>query len=233
MSETTTRTPVPTYPSEGFLLDEDRALRDWMKGITVSDHENATRNVEAWFGHPDLELREQKYPYITVDLLEIQEGIDRVHRGNLYLTNGPAPEGPPTWWGLPQIPDDQIWLGEMTTPVDLIYQVGTWARNPRHDRQILRACITGKTSLRGGVIATADGYTRRLDFLGHIKRDREEGGKRLFNNIFRLRMSAEVPYSGYQQFVATREITVDVATTGDTLGNPVDSVIITANEEDQ
>ncbi len=83
----------------------------------------------------------------------------------------------------------------MTTPVDLIYQVGTWARNPRHDRQILRACITkGKTNLRGGVIATADGYTRRLDFLGHIKRDREEGGKRLFNNVFRLRMSAEVPY---------------------------------------
>jgi len=223
------QSPVPTYPSEGFLLDEDRALRDRMKGIVVSDHANSERNVEAWFGHPDLELREQKYPYITVDLLEIQEGSDRVHRGDLYLQPGPPPHGVPEWWGFGEIPPNHVWLGEMTTPVDLIYQVGTWARNPRHDRQILRACLTqGKTNLRGGVIATADGYTRRLDFLGHIKRDREEGGKRLFNNIFRLRMSSEVPYGALQSYRTVDEVHIGVRTNAeDWRGNVLDSVVIT------
>jgi hypothetical protein len=220
---------VPTYPSEGFLLDEDRALRDRMKGIVVSDNANAQRNVEAWFGHPDLELREQKYPYITVDLLEIQEGIDRVHRGDLFLTGGPAPAGVPEWWGYDPIPANHTWVGEMTTPVDLIYQVGTWARNPRHDRQILRACLTrGRTNLRGGVIATADGYTRRLDFLGHIKRDREEGGKRLFNNIFRLRMSAEVPYGALIAYRNIDSVHLGVRTRADDFrGNVLDQVVIT------
>lgn len=225
-----TRTPVPTYPSEGFLLDEDRALRDLMKGIVVSDNEMSARNVEAWFGHPDLELREQKYPYITVDLLEIQEGTDRVHRGDLWLPDGPAPHGIPEWWGYPELQPDHQWLMEMPTPVDLIYQVGTWARNPRHDRQILRACITqGRTTLRGGVIATADGFTRRLDYLGHIKRDREEGGKRLFNNIFRLRMSSEVPYGVLDQFRTVEAVHVNVRTRADEWrgAEVLDSVIVT------
>lgn len=226
----TTITPVPTYPSEGFLLDEDRALRDLMKGIVVSDNADSERHVEAWFGHPDIELREQKYPYITVDLLEIQEGSDRVHRGDLFLAPGPAPHGVPTWWGFPPLKEDHTWIGEMPTPVDLIYQIGTWARNPRHDRQILRACITqGRTSLRGGVIATADGYTRRLDYLGHVKRDREEGGKRLFNNIFRLRMSAEVPYGVLQQFPAVESVHLNIRTRADQWqGDDVlDSVVVT------
>lgn len=225
-----TRTPVPTYPSEGFLLDEDRALRDLMKGIVVSDNEMSERNVEAWFGHPDIELREQKYPYITVDLLEIHEGTDRVHRGDLWLPDAPAPHGVPDWWGYPDLAENHQWLMEMPTPVDLIYQVGTWARNPRHDRQILRACITrGRTTLRGGVIATADGYTRRLDYLGHIKRDREEGGKRLFNNIFRLRMSSEVPYGVLDQFRTVEAVHVNVRTRADEWrGEEVlDSVIVT------
>ncbi len=102
---------IPTYQSEGFLLDEDRALRDRMKGIMVSDYANAERNVEAWFGHPDLELREQKYPYITVDLLEIQEGVDRVHRGDLFLTDGPPPHGVPAWWGHPPLPTESFVAG--------------------------------------------------------------------------------------------------------------------------
>lgn len=217
--------PIPDYPSEGFLLDEDRALRDLMKGIVVSDNANSARNVEAWFGHPDIELREQKYPYITVDLLEIHEGIDRVHRGDLYL-----PDGPPEWWGHPPLAPGHVWVGEMPTPVDLIYQVGTWSRNPRHDRQILRACITGgRTSLRAGVIQTADGYVRRLDYLGHVKRDREEGGKRLFNNIFRLRMSSEVPFGILQQIREVSSVHINVRTRADEGGaeNVLDSVVVT------
>jgi hypothetical protein len=220
-----TRIDPPTYPSEGFLLDEDRALRDLMKGIVVSDGANQNRNVEAWFGHPDIELREQKYPYITVDLVEIQEGIDRVHRGDLYFDNDP-----PAWWGLPPLAEGFSYITEMPTPVDLIYQVGTWARNPRHDRQILRACITrGRTSLRAGILPTADGFTRRLDFLGHIKRDREEGGKRLFNNVFRLRVSSEIPFGVLEQYQNVESVHINLRTRAeDWRGEEVlDSVVVT------
>lgn len=225
-----TKTPVPTYPSEGWLLDEDRALRDLMKGIVVTDGASTQRHVEAWFGHPDLELREQKYPYITVDLLEITEGIDRVHRGDLYLTDGPPPWGVPEWWGYPPLEPKHTWVGEMPTPVDLHYQIGTWARNPRHDRQLLRACITqGRTNLRGGVLATADGFTRRLDFLGHMKRDREEGGKRLFNNIFRIRISSEVPYGALISYRTVESVHVGISAKAKDgqYGDLIDSIVIT------
>lgn len=183
----------PDYPSEDWLFDEDRALRDLMKGMTVSDNEagGKTRVVEAWFGHPDLELREQKYPYVTIDLLNIQEGADRVARGHLIIAD------PPAWWGLAPLKAWQIgYLLEMPTPVDLDYQISTWARNPRHDRQILKQMITGgRTMLRNGLLYTADKKIRRMDYLGHVKRDvADENGKRLFNNVFRVRISSEVPW---------------------------------------
>lgn len=184
--------PWPSYGSEGWLLDEDRALRDLMKGMIVSDHEKGERHVEAWFGHPDQELREQKYPYVTVDLLQIEEGKDRVHRGHWWVLEPPAP-----WYNWPPLTGNQIiYHTEMPTPVDLFYQVSTWARNPRHDRQILFQMITGgRARLRGNRIWIGDKTDRRLDYLGHVKRDTVEGGKRLFNNVFRLRMSSQVPWN--------------------------------------
>jgi len=181
----------PSYEEQGWLFDEDRALRDLMKGMVVSDHENRQRNVEAWFGHPDKELREQKYPYVTVDMLQIQEDPKRAHRGDLYLAD------PPAWWGLkPLEPWQDAYLLEMPHPVDIDYQISTWARNPRHDRQMLFQLFTGgRTMLRNGLLYTADGKIRRLDFLGHIKRDvTDPDGKRLFNNVFRVRVSSEVPW---------------------------------------
>jgi hypothetical protein len=227
-------TTITSGPIEGFILDEDKALRDLMKGITVSDHENPSRSVEAWFGHPDQELREQKYPYITVDLVEIQEGLDRVHRGDLYFDNDP-----PEWWGYPELSNPEFkWLTEMPTPVDLYYQVATWARNPRHDREILRSLIMGgRTSLRAGVLQTSDGFYRRVDFLGHVKRDREESGKRLFNNVFRLRVSSEVPFGVVQEFQRVESVHIGVRVRADDfLERPddvLDTVVITGTEEGQ
>lgn len=180
----------PSYSSEGWILDEDRAVRDLMKGMRVTDYEDRSRPVGAWFGHPDQELREQKYPYVTIDLLQIQEATERTHRGHLYIAN------PPEWWGLQPLKPWQVaYLLEMPTPIDLDYQISTWARNPRHDRQIIQQLITGgRTMLRNGLLYTADKRIRRLDVLGHMKRDTVEGGKRLFSNVIRIRVSSEVPW---------------------------------------
>ena len=181
----------PEYHGDGWLFDEDQALRDLMKGMVVTDQENRQRHVEAWFGHPDKELREQKYPYVTVDLLQIEEGKERVQRGHFWIKD------PPWWWGLKPLEAWQVgYLLEMPTPVDLDYQISTWARNPRHDRQMLFQLITGgRTMLRNGLLYTADDKIRRMDYLGHVKRDiADENNKRLFNNVFRVRISSEVPW---------------------------------------
>ena len=71
-----------------FLLDEDEALRNLVKGLTVTDQKAAsspatTRAVGVWFGQPDQEITEQKYPYITVDMIDVAEDFSRAQRGRV------------------------------------------------------------------------------------------------------------------------------------------------------
>ena len=53
-----------------YIINEDKALKALVSGITVSDSGNPTRPVGVWFGQPDNEIRQQSYPYITIDLVE-------------------------------------------------------------------------------------------------------------------------------------------------------------------
>jgi hypothetical protein len=49
--------------------------------------------------------------------------------------------------------------------------------------------------LRAGWLDTPDGKIRRMDFLGHYKRDSaDENQKRLQSNVFRVRISSEIPF---------------------------------------
>ena len=68
--------------SEGWILDEDFALKEKLKGVVVSDQHQRARALGVWFAHPDLEIREQEYPYATIELMEVSEAQERVHRGN-------------------------------------------------------------------------------------------------------------------------------------------------------
>ena len=55
-----------------YIINEDKALKTLVSGITVSDSGNATRPVGVWFGQPDNEIRQQSYPYITIDLVGLR-----------------------------------------------------------------------------------------------------------------------------------------------------------------
>ena len=79
-------------------------------------------------------------------------------------------------------------------PVDLLYQVATWSRKPRHDRQMINSLFNrGLLPFRfGQLFIPEDGTNRRLDVLGFSKRDTTEADKRLFNNIYNIRISAEL-----------------------------------------
>jgi len=102
------------------------------------------------------------------------------------------------------IPTDTLYTPEGVTtpnqivnypvPVQLLYQVTTWSRQPRHDRQIIEQLFSsGRLPFRFGYLnIPEDGTRRRLDLLGFSKRDTTEGDKRLFSNVYNIRISAEI-----------------------------------------
>ena len=172
-----------------FIINEDEALKNLLQGITVSDSGNSARPVAVYYGQPDKDIRQQSYPYITLDLVGVREDTERAHRGLVNLTY--TPEG-----YTPNLNDDDSINQPVNfpIPVDLIYQVSTWSRQPRHDRQIMAKLFApGRLPFRFGQLPVPqDGTNRRLDMLGFSKRDTTEGGKRLFSNVYNIRISAEL-----------------------------------------
>lgn len=176
-----------------IILNEDQAVKAMLQGIKVSDSANAQRSVGVWFGQPDMEIRDQVYPYITIDFIGYSEDYERAHRG--MITMPYYPEGVDA--GTP----DQSGKGskqyktEIPIPVNLDYQITTYARQPRHDRAIMAEMLTGqRIPLRfGEIVVPEDKTVRRMDFLGFTKKDTtDQNGKRLFSNVYNIRISAEV-----------------------------------------
>jgi hypothetical protein len=182
-----------------FIVAEDEALHELLKGMSVTDNQNAGRAVGVWYGQPDMEITAQTYPYVTIDLIDVTEAKDRV-----MVSHGVRP-----WYYDADIPLlANNWKMPSPIPVNLDYQVTTYARNPRHDRQILAQTLGTRLPLRYGSLVvherettvgatvTADCTVRRLDMLSVAKRDTIESGKRLFMNMFTIRVSSEItqPY---------------------------------------
>jgi hypothetical protein len=203
-----------------FLLSEDKALRDLLLGMTVTDQKSdasgtATRNVGVWFGQPDQEMTEQKYPYITIDMIDISEDFARAHRG---LTKPSYLPDPATMPGSDSVydPATNSWEIHWPIPVNIDYQITTYSRQPRHDREILATMLYSKLPLRFGVLQPDDNTVRRLNLLDVSKRDITEAGKRLFVNAFTVRVSSEIAAATYTELY--KALQVDVTGTTD---NPV------------
>lgn len=207
-----------------FLLAEDEALRDLLVGMTVTDQkQNGARNVGVWFGQPDQELREQKYPYITIDMIDIAEDFTRAMRGKVrpaYIQN-------PTNMvdaaqGVQQVTfdtDEHAWEIDYPIPVNLDYQITTYSRQPRHDRQILAQLLYTKIPLRYAVLLTGPntvyGTHRRLDVLDVSKRDVSENGKRLFVNAITVRISSEIARETFTKLYKAQELSITGVTDSD------------------
>ena len=202
-----------------FLLSEDEALRNLLKDLTVTDQksvteEGPTRKVGVWFGQPDQEITEQKYPYITIDMIDIAEDFSRAMRGKVkpaYLDD-PTTIGTSTEYD----PDLHDWEINYPIPVNIDYQITTYSRQPRHDRQILAQLLYTKIPLRFAVLMTNDNTVRRLDVLDVSKRDITESGKRLFVNAITLRVSSEIAPETYNKLY--KALVLDVTGTTD---NPI------------
>jgi hypothetical protein len=100
--------------------------------------------------------------------------------------------------------------------VQIDYQITTYSRQPRHDREILAQILYTKIPMRFAVLQPDDGTVRRVDLLDIAKRDITEQGKRLFVNAFTVRVSSEIAPETYQKLY--KALTLDITGTTD---NPV------------
>jgi hypothetical protein len=184
-----------------LFLAEDEALRNHLKGMTVTDqraaNEGVARPVGVWFGQPDQELRDQSYPYITIDMIDVAEARERAMRGVVspyYLE--------------PELSSDEGWEMDIPIPLNIDYQVTTFARKPRHDRQILSQLMFDRLRLRFGYLLPDDDTVRRLDVLDITKRDTVEAGKRLFMNAITVRVSSEISQSQLKTLYKVQETNI-------------------------
>lgn len=218
-----------------FLISEDEALRDLLVGMTVTDQKSVTntgptRQVGVWFGQPDQELREQKYPYITIDMVDIAEDFTRAMRGKVRPTYYSNPTT--MTQGVNFDEDVHAWDMDFPIPVTIDYQITTYSRQPRHDRQILAQLLYTKIPLRFAVLQPNDDTVRRLDVLDIAKRDVSENGKRLFVNAITVRISSEIAPSTFNKLYKALELNITGTDDNQILGRgeftAIDPIIITA-----
>ena len=194
-----------------FLLAEDEALRNLLKGMIVTDQKSVDsagthRKVGVWFGQPDQEIRSQSYPYITIDMIDIAEDFTRAHRGRVrpdYYEN-PDTIGSNTTFN-PAIHD---WEINYPIPVNIDYQITTYSRQPRHDREILAQLLYTKIPMRFATLEPNDGTVRRLDVLDISKRDITESAKRLFVNAITVRVSSEISPETFNKMYKALQVIV-------------------------
>ena len=200
-----------------FLLSEDKAMRENLQGIVVHDQKadgsDTPRPVGVWFGQPDQELRTQSYPYITIDMIDVQKDSQREMRG---VGPKPAYMSDPAGFNS----ETQGLEMELPIPVNIDYQITAYSRHPRHDREIISQLLYQKLPFRFGYLALDDGTLRRMDVLDMSKRDVTEQAKRLFVNTVSVRVSSEIAQGQLKTLYKVLQVNVDPPATNPVTGRP-------------
>ncbi len=181
-----------------FILSEELALRNALIGMKVHDQKsdslNQGRPVRVYFGQPDQELTDQLYPYIVIEMIDIQRDIAREMRGLVKPEYMSDPEEILLADGstAPFDPEVNDWYIHLPIPVAIDYQITTFSRQPKHDRSILSQLLGRRLPFRFGQLDLDDGTVRRLELMDVSKRDITEQAKRLFVNVFTVRVISEI-----------------------------------------
>lgn len=185
-----------------FLLSEDEAMKSWLTGMTVADSSDSARPVKVWFRLPEQEQRDVTYPFVSIDLIDINEAPERNHRGRLRVDRLEyVPEGLSAGVDYQTI--------DYPIPFDLDYQVSTFSRSARHDRA-LQAQMWKRFLGRFGAVPVED-TVREAQLLGSATGDQvDQYGKRLFTKNYSIRVVSElVPSEALQaQRVLTRRLDI-------------------------
>lgn len=193
-----------------FILAEDAAIKTKFSGLQVDYPQ--LRDVDIWFRWPNKEVRDVVYPYITVDLADVVKADHREHAGTGHRL-GYMPYG---YEPVEDLESDQAAahvLGiapEWPTPYDLIYTVTTFARDPRHDRQLM-ARLLGDRDLLPWRMAyleiPEDGTIRRMDLLDITDfTSRNANQDTEFRRAFTVRVESELFVGSVKDVMAAHEL---------------------------
>lgn len=192
-----------------FILAEDKALKSHLQGMVVSDEKITERPIKVWFGYPDVEVRAQEFPFVTIDLIDIVPANDRQTSGKM---------SDPDYRGT-LVPESGItYVFDIPVAYDLVYQVTTYSRNPRHDRALLYQMFTKFPSKYGKLavpnqIGTEIGY-RSMFVDGFVKRDAvdgETGNRRTLRNVYTVRVISEMtPAVAANRLSSVEEIIINL-----------------------
>jgi len=192
-----------------FILAEDTALKSLLQGISVVDEKSISRPVKVWFGFPDVEVRAQDYPYMTIELLDVSPSNERQHSGFLYDNDFRGTIAPV---------EGISYEYEYPVAYDLIYQVTSYARHPRHDRAIIYQFLNEKVPHKFGQIAIPNELGTEISYRhifldGFIKRDLIEEGRRLLRNVFTVRVVSEMtPAQAATATGTVEEVNINIET---------------------
>lgn len=199
--------------SNPFIIAEDLALKTMLQGMTVSDKQNMGRVVQVWFGYPDIELTDQKFPFVTIDLIDIVPANDRQHQGRLYDND---------FQGTVTPSGDYAYGYDIPVAYDLVYQITSYARHPRHDRAIQIQLLQRIPSKYGKLavpnqLGTETAY-RSMFLDGYTKLDNVEedtgGARRILRNALTVRVLSEMtPYQAAVAIPRVEEVFIDNDTT--------------------
>jgi len=176
-----------------FIIAEDQALKTLMQGIVVSDEKNNTRSVQAWFSNPDPELRNQSYPYVTIELIGVEWANYRQTSG-FFIDNDRQGTVSPS--------SGEVFEYEVPAAWDLMYQITSYSRHPRHDRAIISHLLNNDFVANRGFLPVPNELGTEISYRHIIlenfaKRDTVEDGRRLFRNVFTVLVTSEsTPDSG-------------------------------------
>lgn len=178
---------VANPPFMGLYVEEDLALKNLLQGVTVTDL-NASpmipRPVPVWFHNPEREERRITYPNIVINFIGEQVAHEREHRGRVpvyfrYLQDIPLP-----------FPS----MMEYPIPLDFDYTVTASARINQHISQISAALTIGRLHPRFAQMTCPGGTVRRITVLGTTRTNGMEADKRLFRQIYQLRVTTEIEH---------------------------------------
>ncbi len=195
-----------------WLINEDRALKAKLQGLTVTDVNAPTgRPVPVRYRVPESELAKQTFPLIVIEHAGLEKADDREHRGNILLPY--APEGSTPWWQ----PTDSGWdvsaspyLADFPIPYDIRYRVLVFTRESWHDIALASSLAQfDRIPARFGFLTIPeDGTVRRVDLLGgpELVDTRDEDGKRLFRREYLISVSSEMLPSEAQQYAKAQSL---------------------------
>ena len=217
-------------PHPGFLLAEDAALKRRLSNITVTDNRNGERLAKVFFGYPT-EESEKFYPFITIDMIDVAFASDRQHSEVEYYYS-PDPELNAAIKDRPSyinyFPSELNETGMYSTagsagyvrmdqvvPVDIMYQVTTYCRVPRHDIEMSAHMLRRIFPMRRGFMEIPeDGTIRRCDLIDWRAAnllDQEAGyKKRTFRKVYTVRINAEIPQSDLRRAERVTDVNVEL-----------------------